>query len=448
MLAAVIVFMFMGLALMSSAAAIGLGEARTAPLFEYGAQGYYAAEGGFEDAVHRIKSGMQISSEEMLAVGSGVATTTITDLGSDAKRVESAGDRRNAIRNIRGDLSTSVGAAFHFGVQVGQGGILAENTSQVIGSVQSAGNVRGNNSAQITGDVFVTGSGTIDNITIGGSAYAYEIANAEIGGTASSTTRIRGTSVGEDAFADRITTSSVGDDAYYFTELSGTTVGGSTFPGSVPPSEYPAVAFPISDEDIAAREAWAVSGGVVSSPCPYTVSSGSVTLGPVKIVCDVQLSGSGEIIVAGPIWIAGNLTMQNSARLVLAASYGDESEMVIADNPASPAASGIVTVQNSSSVLGSGDPSSYLLLVSMNNDAESGGARSAINPKNSSDAAVYYAPHGKILIENTSALKEATAYFLHLKNGATITYESGLANIEFASGPTGGWKIDSWSEVE
>ncbi|KKT91018.1 MAG: hypothetical protein UW93_C0014G0001, partial [Parcubacteria group bacterium GW2011_GWC1_45_13] len=43
--------------------------------------------------------------------------------------------------------------------------------------------------------------------------------------------------------------------------------------------------------------------------------------------------------------------------------------------------------------------------------------------------------------------KEATAYGIILNNEAIITYESGLANVNFYSGPSGGWNIESWAEV-
>jgi len=33
-----------------------------------------------------------------------------------------------------------------------------------------------------------------------------------------------------------------------------------------------------------------------------------------------------------------------------------------------------------------------------------------------------------------------------LKKHATITYDTGLANAEFSSGPSGGWKINSWKD--
>jgi len=53
-----------------------------------------------------------------------------------------------------------------------------------------------------------------------------------------------------------------------------------------------------------------------------------------------------------------------------------------------------------------------------------------------------------MVIDNNVDVAEASAEQLLVKNGATITYDSGLANARFTSGPSGGWKVRSWKEVE
>ncbi|MGH9857824.1 MAG: hypothetical protein ACRD4B_08275, partial [Acidobacteriota bacterium] len=67
---------------------------------------------------------------------------------------------------------------------------------------------------------------------------------------------------------------------------------------------------------------------------------------------------------------------------------------------------------------------------------------------NNSAGVIYYAPRGKLHFSNNATAKEATAYGIELDNQATITYESGLQNTTFSSGPAGGWDITSWQEVE
>jgi hypothetical protein len=88
------------------------------------------------------------------------------------------------------------------------------------------------------------------------------------------------------------------------------------------------------------------------------------------------------------------------------------------------------------------------MVVSRNNSAEGGGGTDAIEVQNTSSAPIYYAPHGSVEIHNSAALKEVTAYKLEIRNSATVTYDSGLANVNFSSGPAGGYEIIHWKEVE
>ena len=88
------------------------------------------------------------------------------------------------------------------------------------------------------------------------------------------------------------------------------------------------------------------------------------------------------------------------------------------------------------------------MVISRNNSAESGGSNDAIRVQNSSSASIYYAPHGAIRIKNNTSLKEVTAYKLTLENSATVTYESGLQNVQFSAGPTGGYDVKYWKRTE
>ncbi|MDD3662822.1 MAG: hypothetical protein PHT84_03075, partial [Candidatus Pacebacteria bacterium] len=63
-------------------------------------------------------------------------------------------------------------------------------------------------------------------------------------------------------------------------------------------------------------------------------------------------------------------------------------------------------------------------------------------------AMIIYAPNGTINISGGAALKEATGYRIVVSGNGSITYESGLTNNNFSSGPSGSWSIDNWSETE
>jgi hypothetical protein len=50
-------------------------------------------------------------------------------------------------------------------------------------------------------------------------------------------------------------------------------------------------------------------------------------------------------------------------------------------------------------------------------------------------------------LSNNAGAKEVTAYGIDMDNNATVTYESGLADIEFSTGPSGGYSVDYWRQV-
>ena len=286
-------------------------------------------------------------------------------------------------RAVKSFLKIGTGVSFVYGAQVGNGGVEMSNTSKIIGSVYSNGNIGGENSSTITGDAFLAGASTISGVTVGG--------NIQTG--------------------------------------------------------QPSLPMPISDAQLDAWETNAATGGIHTTPCPYVLSSGTTVLGPKKIACDMDIKNTAVVTLTGTLWVSGDLTIQNSAVVGLNSSYGDASGLVLVDDPLNRSSKSILDVKNSAEIKGSGTPGSYIMLVSRNNSAENNGDTDAIEVQNTSSAPIYYAPHGSIEIRNSAALKEVTAYKLEITNSATVTYETGLANINFSSGPSGGWSIDSWKEV-
>jgi hypothetical protein len=244
-------------------------------------------------------------------------------------------------------------------------------------------------------------------------------------------------------YAKTITDSVITKDAYYQT-ITGSSVGGVSYPGS---ANQATSSMPISEEILDQWEADAVAGGVIMTPCPYKITS-TVTLGPVKIDCDLEISNDGVLNLAGMVWVKGNLYIKNNATINISPSISGRTAAVIADNPTNRTSSGRAELTNSSNFLGSGN-NSYVMIVARNASASSGGGDFAIKLGNSiTGKLLVYAPKGLIEIENSASLKEATGWKLRLKNSASVTYESGLANLLFTSGPSGGYQIESWEEVQ
>lgn len=131
--------------------------------FTKSAQAFFAAEAGIEDSLYRIIKGKNYQATNSLTVGSG--TTNINISGSSSqKTIKAEGERENRFRSVEVKLAIDTDAvSFYYGVQVGEGGLIMENNSQVIGSVYSNGSIQGGAGATITGDAFVaSAAGLID----------------------------------------------------------------------------------------------------------------------------------------------------------------------------------------------------------------------------------------------------------------------------------------------
>ena len=122
------------------------------------------------------------------------------------------------------------------------------------------------------------------------------------------------------------------------------------------------------------------------------------------------------------------------ARIRLDSSYGSMSGMIIGD--------GLITIEGGPISSGSGAAGSYLMYVSTSS------ANPAIIMGQSSQVDILYSNIGWILINNNTSMRSVNAYGIRVKNNATLTYEIGLANSFFTSGPGAGWHVSGWKEIE
>lgn len=380
---------------------------------EKGMQSLYAAEGVSADVTYRLVKNLTVDTTETIDYG-GIQATATTTTVFDGKEVTATGNSATYTRKSRTHLTTGSGVSFNYGMQAGEGGVILENSSSVRGNVYSNGSVVGSGNT-IKGDVISAGaSGFVAGVYATSSVYAHTIQDSTVDG-----------------------------DAYYQT-ISETTVNGNLYPSS---EDLATSSLPISAEKIAEWEAEAEAGGVLSSPCPYKITS-NVTIGPKKINCDLEISGSPTVTLTGPLWVKGNIEIKNTATIKVSQTLSGVSIPIIADNSSDLGDSGRITLQNSAVFEGAGE-NSYIVLISQNNDAETGGSNKAITVKNSVNGDVLvYAGHGEISLENSIDVKEVTAWRIRLKNSAEVIYETGLANLLFTGGPGGGYVLDSWREVE
>ncbi|MEN9912622.1 MAG: hypothetical protein RLY66_30 [Candidatus Parcubacteria bacterium] len=378
-------------------------------------QSFLLTDSAAGEAIYRLENGLPLASSQTITLG-GASATIATANTSTGKTVTVTTPGNEYERNIRIHTAIGTGISFHYGIQSGRGGFVLENTSSVTGNVFSGGTITGS-SNYIYGDAVSTGpTGLITGINVTGSAYAHTLQN-----------------------------SSVGSNAFYTVKTS-TTVGGTSNPNS---PDLDDEELPISDEQIAEWEAQAETGGT-STNCSsgtYTISS-SVTLGPLKIPCNLVIRSNGTIVtVTGPIWVTGNITTQNAPLIRMSSSLGNQNVAIIADNPSDRLSSSRITIGQNTSFQNSGVAGSFVFMISQNNSSENGGSVNAIDMGQGASALVAYASHGQISLGQSVSVKEATGYKIVLRNSANVTYDTGLPSVLFSSGPGGGYTIIDWNEI-
>jgi hypothetical protein len=372
-------------------------------------QSYYLAEAGIEDALLRLKKKMNFSSPYSFKLGNGTTTVEISDIIGGSRTITSKGNISNTIKKIQVVYAISKQkVSFYYGAQVGAGGLIMGNGSKVLGNVYSNGSV--------------IGAGTIQNSVI----------------VAGNGNRIEGITVGEDATVFTCKNSIINGNLTYVSggSVQNCQVKGST---SIRPNEIPPRDLPISQSQIDKWKEEAANGGVTTTDISI---SGTKILGPIQIGTssnpkNLTVQNGATLIVKGTIYVTGNITFSNGSTIKLDSSYGSLSGVIISD--------GVITVENNVTISGSGQPGSYVLILSTKSDTT--------NPvidirNNSAGSAIYYANSGLIYLKNNMVAREVTGYKIQIENNAEIQYESGLEEANFSSGPGGSWEIVSWREIE
>lgn len=228
----------------------------------------------------------------------------------------------------------------------------------------------------------------------------------------------------------------IGGDAYYDTTNDCAT-GGTSHPGT---TDSPQQAMPISQAQINQWRSQAENGGVHNGD--LNIWGGNTdTRGPLKIDGSLTLSNGAVLYVTGPLWVTGNINLSNNSEVRLAASLGNNSSVIMAGNPSNPSNTGSITISNNAQFLGNGNPGSFPLVVSTKE------GNGAINLSNNTAGAIYYASDGWINVANNAGASQLTGYGINMSNNSTITYNSGLADVSFSSGPGGSWAIVKGSYV-
>jgi len=197
--------------------------------------------------------------------------------------------------------------------------------------------------------------------------------------------------------------------------------------------------YPISDANIGDWEEQATAGGSTST---VTLAGVAVrSLGPIKINGNLNVGASAKLVITGPIYVTGNVAIDGSSKVAVDPSLGASSAVIVADGSINVGASGGVT--------GSGSTGSYVILVSNKSCTTTSNCISnpSIYVSGAAGAVILNALYGGVTLSGSAGVKAIVSKLLYMDGATTVTYESGLADINFTSGPSGSWVKQSWKEV-
>lgn len=208
---------------------------------------------------------------------------------------------------------------------------------------------------------------------------------------------------------------------------------------------------PLSDGNIDQWKNDAAAGTVYNGNCGDSgvagcTGSGTISIGPAKITGNLTITNGRTLNLTGVVYVQGNINVSNNATVRCDVSFGADSCVILAD--------GYIDASNNAIFRGSGQTGSYILALTTKegcNGATASGCASGysgINLGNNLDGAIFYATDSMVNVANNADMKAVVGYKLNISNNATVTYEQGVADTTFSSGPGGGWNVASWKEVE
>lgn len=204
----------------------------------------------------------------------------------------------------------------------------------------------------------------------------------------------------------------------------------------------PAIPMPIPDTTINQWKSNAQAGGTISAGDYSPPDGSSYTIGPGVIEGDMILDNNQTVILAGTVWVKGNIDIDNGSEMTLLSSYGQKSEVLITD--------GWIHIRNNGNFQGSGTTGSYLMMITTSACQGDGAGEcthhdAAVDLHNNAEGTIFYAPNGFVNLHNNVIVNQLTAWGIVLDNNAAINYEIELANIAISSDK---WQIQSWQEIE
>ncbi len=249
------------------------------------------------------------------------------------------------------------------------------------------------------------------------------------------------------AKANIIRDSVIGGNAY-FQVRENTTVSGTEYANSADP---PTVPMPLASSTIDGWKIEAENGGVISGNCPDDPAC-SLNMGPGKIDGNLVIDTNGTTLTLdGVVYVTGYVDFNNIVTVQCNGFYGTNSCMLIAD--------GYINADNNVTFAGSGQPESFMLLISTKEGCLGGSQQpgcasqnSAIYAANNVFGGILYSTDSQVYINNGVDIDAVVAHKFHLAAVASVIYKAEVGTLSFLSdvlgGGSGSWLVNDWEEVE
>lgn len=248
-----------------------------------------------------------------------------------------------------------------------------------------------------------------------------------IGGNNYATGVYIGTNSSDDAWAHTVRGATVSGTLYCQTSSFTNKACNTSRPDPTPAS------MPLSDSNIAEWKADAEAGTVTTGD--VTVGWQGASMGPRKIIGNLTVNGGGTLTLTGTLYVTGNVTVSGGGIVRLHSSFGTNDGVIVSD--------GRVTVNGGGTFHGSGTAGSYPFLVTTSACPAASGCAgaNAVDLSGGAGTVAVVAQSGTARINGGSSLKAVTARQIVMTGGAELTYDSGLVNSNFSSGPGGSWEF-------
>jgi hypothetical protein len=274
-------------------------------------------------------------------------------------------------------------------------------------------------------------------------AHAHTILNSQISGNAIANSFLNSTANGN-VIANIISNCNISGNANYNSSTNCTVGGVETFP-TIVPSDPASLVNPISEANINMWKSDAIYIGTITTG--NLVPNNNDVIGPGIVEGNLIIESGKTVYLGGNIYVKGNITVENGSSLKLGIVYGNNGSGVILSD-------GWIYLDNNSVVNFPRFGNGHLMLLSLSKcDRYYGWVtctsnNASIDVMNNVDVDILASPYGKIRLNNNVKVVSLVGDQLSLHNNVILNYEQGLTNMNFSSGPSGSWSVESWREVE